>query len=310
MEEIPSRGVFLLKAIESRKKMNMKTLSLNGIGRVVIMLVLALIMTRCEKAVYSGPAEEVTERGGLFNKRGQCACITDSFPIEELSNREIEALVYMREEEKLARDLYLHFAATWSNQAFSNIAKAEQRHMNAVLCLIEKYGLTDPIGSNGRGVFTNNTLQEFYNTFLAQGNEGLAQALFVGAAIEDLDIYDLRNINADPQVDNADLKLVFGNLMRGSRNHLRAFESNLEAIDLYYTAQYITQEEYEAILNSDWETGMGTCGLCPGQNTGNQNGPQGGMGNGPGNGTGICPAGNNGNGPNGMPPGNGKRKRG
>ncbi len=295
----------------------MKTLSFPGTGRIILMLVFALFFTQCDKASYSSPADNgIDARGGKPITQDLCTCLSTTLPKEDLSNAEIEALMYMREEEKLARDIYLHFTGLWDTPVFSHIATSEQRHMDAVLCLVNKYDLTDPVGDNGMGVFENATLHELYNTLISDGETGLKEALTVGARIEDLDIYDLMQIVADQEVDNADINTVFDNLMRGSRNHLRAFTSNLETLGVTYTPQYITQEIYAAILAGDWETGNGLCGFCNGSNSAGGNGPHNRPGNGNGShfgpgagtGTGICPWGNDP--PHAVPPHDGKRNRG
>ena len=74
------------------------------------------------------------------------------------------------------------------------------------------------------------------------------------AEIEELDIHDLRTLKT--QVDNADLTLVYENLEQGSRNHLRAFHTNLLRQGASYTPKHITQAEYDAIVLSARETGM------------------------------------------------------
>ena len=96
-----------------------------------------------------------------------------------LTEAEIEGLMEMREEEKLARDVYLKFYEIHGYIVFSNIAKSETRHSDAVLRLINGYGLTDP-------AFT-----ELYNQLTEQGSESLVEALKVGAFIEEYDINDL-----------------------------------------------------------------------------------------------------------------------
>ncbi len=49
-----------------------------------------------------------------------------------LSAEEIAGLVYMWEEEKLARDSYLLLDEEWDLMIFASISVSEQRHMNAV----------------------------------------------------------------------------------------------------------------------------------------------------------------------------------
>ncbi len=172
-----------------------------------------------------------------------------SLPAGDLSDEEAQGLLYMREEEKLAHDVYITLYNQWHSQVFSNISRSEQMHMDMVLGLIEKYGLDDPAAGKGLGEFTNPELQALYDQLIAQGSQSLADALKVGAAIEEIDILDLQ-ARLD-QTDNADIQQVYRNLMAGSENHLRAFVRTLEAqTGETYQPQYLTQDAYQAILNS------------------------------------------------------------
>lgn len=170
-----------------------------------------------------------------------------------LSAVEKSSLLFMREEEKVARDVYDALYDKWQVASFANISDSEQQHMDAVLGLINKYNLTDPVGANGPGVFTNARLQELYDELVGLGSLSVMEALKVGATIEDLDIYDLAD--ALTQVDNADIRLVFSNLSKGSRNHLRSFYSSILLLGGNYTPQYITQDEFDSIVNSAIEKG-------------------------------------------------------
>ncbi|MCA9998204.1 MAG: DUF2202 domain-containing protein [Anaerolineales bacterium] len=139
-----------------------------------------------------------------------------------VTDDEAAGLLFMREEEKLARDVYLTLYDEWGLRVFSNIANSEQQHMDAILTLINLYGLTDPAGSNGIGVFTNPDLQALYDDLLTQGLESPAAAIQVGVLIEQTDIADLQTRLAI--ADNSNIERVYNNLLRGSQNHLAAFE--------------------------------------------------------------------------------------
>lgn len=177
----------------------------------------------------------------------------NSLPSESLSDIERNRLSWMREEEKLARDVYLKLHEKWGIQIFSNIASSEQTHMNAILMLLNKYGMADPASSE-IGVFNNPTLQTLYTQLMSKGLNNLTDALHVGATIEDLDLNDLAIAQAEN--DNADIRLVYGSLQKGSRNHLRAFYKNLLSNGVTYTAQYIGEAELLQIVNSSMEKGF------------------------------------------------------
>jgi hypothetical protein len=139
-----------------------------------------------------------------------------------LSNEEKASLLFLREEEKLARDVYTALSATWNVRVFSNISASESRHMASVKTLLDRYGLTDPVGVNGPGAFDNPDLQALYTQLVTQGSRSLQDAYEVGVAIETLDIEDLEALLAMPSLP-ADVATVVTNLLAGSKNHLASF---------------------------------------------------------------------------------------
>ena len=121
----------------------------------------------------------------------------------------------MCSEEKLARDVYITLGTQWDLTQFKKIARSEQRHMNALKRLLIIYKLQYPI--------------------------------------EDLDIKDLNEFLL--QTTNPRVIRTYENLVRGSRNHLRAFVSALEERNETYTPQYISQEEFDEIISTPMERG-------------------------------------------------------
>ena len=159
------------------------------------------------------------------------------------------ALLFMLEEEKLARDTYMYLDNLWSSNQFANIKNSEQYHKNAIENLLIQYNVDYTILAIGE--FENPELQDFYDLFVIDGAISLSNALQIGATIEDLDIVDLQDyIDAS---SNTALISVFGNLQCGSRNHLRSFVSGIENIGDSYTPQYLSQEEYDAIIAASRE---------------------------------------------------------
>ncbi|AHL21887.1 DUF2202 domain-containing protein [Thermococcus nautili] len=170
-----------------------------------------------------------------------------AYPAQNLSQDEIEAILYMREEEKLARDVYLTLYNETGLPIFNNIARSEQTHMDMVLELIKKYNLTDPVAGMGVGEFNSTEMQELYEKLVAQGSESEVEALKVGALIEEIDIKDLDEWLK--RTDNEDIKAVFESLRSGSENHLRAFTRLLQnRYGVTYTPQVLSEEEYKSIV--------------------------------------------------------------
>ena len=170
-----------------------------------------------------------------------------------LDDSEKEGILLMREEEKLARDVYSALYAKWNIPVFSNIARAEQTHMDAVGILIDRYGLDDPIKNDVPGTFVNPELQKLYNSLVEEGSESLLAATKVGAEVEDLDIADLLRLMSE--TDNDDIKVIYQNLEKGSRNHLRSFMFQVDRNGGSYSAKYISSDYFNRIVGSDRETG-------------------------------------------------------
>jgi hypothetical protein len=150
----------------------------------------------------------------------------------DLTASEKSWLTYMREEEKLARDVYLFLYDKWGSRIFKNISASEQTHMDAIKTLLLRYGLPDPVTGNGRGEFDNSDLQALYSDLTAQGSISIVEAFEVGVLIEETDIDDLNAAMA--LTKRKDIKTVYSNLLQGSLNHLKAFVSNLAINGVLY----------------------------------------------------------------------------
>ncbi len=177
-----------------------------------------------------------------------------------LNAQDSAELTYMREEEKLARDVYLTLSDYWYARSgnlpvvtvMQNIAQAEQKHMDQVEAKLEQYGQPDPVADeNQLGGFVNPTLASLYTDLLTRGQKSPLDALLVGGLIEEVDIQDLKE--AIQQTQLADLDRVYESLMCGSRNHLRAFASQVAVTQGSYVAQLLPQAEVNAIITSPHE---------------------------------------------------------
>ncbi len=218
---------------------------------------LILAVTVLAVVALAAPPVEAQRRASA-QVGAECAggidALFDEIEMVTLSAAEEAEVLYLREEEKLARDVYLTLAERWQLPIFSNIARAEQKHMELVFRLIEIYGLIDPVTDDTVGVFSNPDFTFLYDGFIVDGDESLIAALIVGATIEDMDLADLYELMEF--TDNRHILLVAHNLAKGSRNHLRAFIRALEAQGETYTPQYLDQETFDAILAADMERQM------------------------------------------------------
>jgi len=169
-----------------------------------------------------------------------------------LSQDEIEGLMFMREEEKLAHDVYVALHERWGAQVFANIAEAETEHTEAIRRLLVAHGLEDPAADTAPGEFVNADLQALYDRLIAMGEPSLKDALAVGCLIEEIDIRDIESKKA-LVVDEPDIIRVYDHLLCGSRNHLRAFNRNMVQQGEIYVPTVLGQANWDAIANSPLE---------------------------------------------------------
>jgi len=210
-----------------------------------------------------------------------------SFPIasnaDNLSEADKAHMIFMRSEEKLARDVYLTLAEIYPNQpVFLNIAtNAEQTHTDKMLDMLIKFKIEDPEPStmpdtlpppNQIGVFENYYFAEYFSkkfkVLVDEAEVSLLNALYVGALIEELDMQDINYCNdafydyyPKPLPEYPDcgglsvtairsLTNTLSNLLAGSENHLCAFISRIGPImaDDCYKAQYLTTDQVRLII--------------------------------------------------------------
>jgi len=154
-----------------------------------------------------------------------------------LTDSEADGLTFMREEEKLAHDLYVAMADLYGLPVLSNIARSEGLHMDAMLTLLKAYGLPDPAAGKQAGEFTDPTLQALYDDLLVRAQDSSAEALHVAALVEETDILDLQARLA--QTDRPDIAQAYQHLLQASRMHLCSFALQIERQ---------TGSEYEPVL--------------------------------------------------------------
>ena len=164
---------------------------------------------------------------------------------ESLSSPEITGILLMREEEKMAKDVYTFFYNKFNYRIFNNISKSETVHAEAMLRLITYFKLSDP-STTTAGTYSNPELQELYNKFVSEATT-VEDALRTGAFIEEYDIADLKKLISE--TGNSYIIRVYSNLKRGSENHLRAFTRMLKLKGIVYEPQILDKEEYLSIIN-------------------------------------------------------------
>jgi hypothetical protein len=202
-----------------------------------------------------GPANvtRVDERGYTDVDLDALASALDELKMGQLSESEVEAILYLRESEKLARDVLLALDEQWDSEVLRRVAQAEDTHTEAIKALIDRYNLWDPSSVTWEGYYNNEELLALHRQFVRQGGRSAVDALVVGAQIQEISILDLREYRAE--TDDEDVQMVYENLLRASRNHLRVFAAQLQQQGAAYERKYLRQTLFDEIVSTPPEPG-------------------------------------------------------
>ncbi len=225
----------------------------HGMGALLGAVVFGPALTACgggDEGADTASADETLEaaarRRTSTSSNNTSTSTTPTVSATTLDANEVEGLRYMREEEKLAHDVYVALFARWPRlSVFSNIAASETEHTEAVLTQLQRYGVADPAAGKPAGVFENTFLQALYDRLIAMGSVSEVEALKVGCLIEETDIQDIRDKMA--LTDEASILSTYQNLLCGSYNHLQAFNRVLANRGVSYQSQVIGQDLWNAI---------------------------------------------------------------
>lgn len=221
-----------------------------------------------------------------------------------LTENEIEFLYAVSEDERVVKDvisqfLTLHPAST----PFTNISAAEATHVSAIEILLTYYEITFPAQGTA-GVFVDAQRQARYDKAVAQGTT-LVGAYRAAATLEEECVAAYTSVL--PTITNANIKLIIGNILKASSNHLKAYVRQLKALGENYVPTVLDQVSFDTLVGA----GFGQGGKHPqqggngngGNGQGNTNSGKGGQGQGGGKGSvdgnGNCtgtPTGGGGNG--------------
>ena len=215
----------------------MKTIIYKSTAIMLILMSLSVSVTQCSEG------ESLDQITALENELSKMETLS-----QQLTDEEISGILFMREEEKLARDVYLYLYEIHPLRPFLNISKSEQAHMDAIKYLIDTYDLVDPVGENPEGSFQNEELQQMYDDLIEMGSKSKVDALKVGALIEEVDIIDLQH-ELDGIAENEDVKRVYQNLCNASENHLRAFVRVLRSYNVDYEPVKLEDNVFDRIMS-------------------------------------------------------------
>lgn len=163
-----------------------------------------------------------------------------------LTECEIEGIVLVREERKLASDLFSELYDTWDFEIFKLISQSEQTYMDEIKELIDKFNIEDPVKDNSRGIFTSPYIKKLYSNLVEKGNKSAYESVRIAATLEDLSIKDLNDLLE--LSTKKEIITLYNSLRMASIGYIRAISKELKKYDRRYQAQFLSNEELRAIL--------------------------------------------------------------
>lgn len=218
----------------------------DGFLFILILTFISLDANSIDKQQHLYPLNSCADNSGINVYFGS---VSGLVPWQDLPHDIKHGLLYMREEEKLARDVYTYFFSVFPLRPFENISKSEQAHMDAIKNLIVRYRLSDPAENMKPGEFKNSDLQKLYHSLIKQGAQDKLSALKTAAFIEEKDIRDLQFELKNRKLEQ-DMIIVYQNLLRASKHHLRVFTGLLKANGEEYIPQILGSDEFYSILKN------------------------------------------------------------
>ncbi|MCA9515983.1 MAG: DUF2202 domain-containing protein, partial [Myxococcales bacterium] len=149
-------------------------------------LAIILLGGACANAASPGGQGGPGDVGGDALAADVTAEGADTVAVAAATSAQEKDLLRLREEEKLARDVYLSLRDRWGTSVpvFDNISGSEQTHMDRVATHLTALGIPDPVTDPAVGAFTDPELKALYTQLVASGQPSLVAALTVGATIE------------------------------------------------------------------------------------------------------------------------------
>jgi hypothetical protein len=191
-----------------------------------------------------------------------------------LDFNEVIHLVFLREAEKLERDVFTILSSMYpDSQLFGRIDDIEQGHADVMKYLLKQYGVKDPNVNDNLGVFTGELYGNFFSStyryLVGLGSLSELDAFYVSAYIEETNLLDIMQcpdaiVSQDNGIDdvsqcgmgythNVEIINVYHALIEGSKSDLRAYVQAIESVigEGAYKAQAMSQQQLDEILGRD-----------------------------------------------------------
>lgn len=198
-----------------------------------------LIVTGFALLLLSGCGDNATKSDN--NTTVSSASTEIVYNASELNSTQREEVVFMYNEEKLAKELYATLYTLYGTKTFTNIStRSETKHQLEMQTMLQRYDINflDPTNKERSfqqsdletvafAQFSVDELQNLYDTLYAKAAQTEQDALEVGCMVEVTDVNDLTIAIADTEGFSL-LQESYIKLRNGSYNHYHAFDSALK----------------------------------------------------------------------------------
>ncbi len=194
----------------------------NVITNVLIASCCVLVLTGCGSGNGNKWNPGNSDRSSQSTQQSASENIIQKRSNQDLNTQQIQALSFIVQEEKLARDVYgVMYATRWINK-FDNILNAEENHQTLVANILTAYGIINPNDGKSAWQFEDKELQTLYTNLIDQWKQSSNAAIQAGITIEQKDIADIQDMMWLFEWYD-DIQNVLQKLLDGSQRHLAAF---------------------------------------------------------------------------------------
>ncbi len=165
--------------------------------------------------------------------------------VDSLTAEEFHDLRALREGQKVMRDLYAVWQGRWKTPLFGNFAAAEQTHMDAMLRLLMRHQMNDPVVSKPLGAFKDSTFVRLFDHSSTSAAKSLNDCYLVACSLEEADILSLDTCLLHSKA--ADLRLVFSVLQQASAMHLATLRSHLRRLKVELRTMNISAQRLDSL---------------------------------------------------------------
>ena len=144
-----------------------------------------------------------------------------NFYVSDLNESVKSDVVYLYELERFAKDIYQKSYDEWGLELFNTLTSTQSLNNSIIAILLDNYNITYNVTPEA-GVYTDDTIQGFYDTYVQETNTTIKDSLSMGVALEEKLVSEIDTLMQNRSLSD-DVKIVYEIVKRSTREHIHSF---------------------------------------------------------------------------------------